>query len=267
MLKKLKIYSFNLLYFKRDYSNNTKINIKNITTPFYISTDTADRYIIIKEVDRKTINYKGCSVLISQPNGKEKWLTIPFIVYTKDFSQFIKKLQQEANTIKLLKEFPEYTKHYEYRIVRKDINNIKKRDYLKEKFWKYMTPLYDPMNSWALKHYNMILKDLNCNITMKTIDSIQNRTAIYMFMNKINRKFYIGKATCIQSRLKTYSNLDKVKNLQKSKIYREMDKFGLNNFTFSILEYCTKADLNTREQLYINAFKPQYNIRKRVSKL
>jgi group I intron endonuclease len=102
---------------------------------------------------------------------------------------------------------------------------------------------------------------------MKFADTIYNKTAIYMFINKINKKFYIGKASCLQDRLKTYHNITKIKDYSKSKIYRDMVNFGLNNFSFTILEYCSIADLNTREQLYINAFKPQYNIRKRVSKL
>ena len=102
---------------------------------------------------------------------------------------------------------------------------------------------------------------------MTRIDAIKDKTAIYMFINRINKKFYIGKATCLQTRLKAYFEPEKIKNYQNSKIYREMVKFGLSNFSFTILEYCSKADLNTREQLYINAFKPQYNIRKIVSKL
>lgn len=118
-----------------------------------------------------------------------------------------------------------------------------------------------------LKQYDKDLIGLNDNVTMKFADAIYNKTAIYMFINKINKKFYIGKASCLQDRLKTYNNINKIKDYSKSKIYRDMIKFGLNNFSFTILEYCTKADLNTREQLYINAFKPQYNIRKRVYKL
>jgi group I intron endonuclease len=118
-----------------------------------------------------------------------------------------------------------------------------------------------------LNEYDRDLKGLNDNVTMKFADAIYNRTAIYMFINKINKKFYIGKASCLQVRLKTYQNVHKLKDLHKSKIYRDMLKFGLNNFSFTILEYCSKADLSSREQLYINAFKPSYNIRKRVSKL
>jgi hypothetical protein len=66
MLKKLKMLK--KLNFKRDYTdypcnNNNKINI-NHNTPFYANIDDTNRYIII-DVDRKTLNLKGCYVTIS----------------------------------------------------------------------------------------------------------------------------------------------------------------------------------------------------------
>jgi hypothetical protein len=76
MLKKLKMLKkLNFNAQARDYSdyrcNNNKININYNTyptdqqaTPFYINIDNTNRYII-KDVDRKTLNLKGCYVTIS----------------------------------------------------------------------------------------------------------------------------------------------------------------------------------------------------------
>jgi len=43
-------------------------------------------------------------------------------------------------------------------------------------------------------------------------------------------------------------------------IYRAMLKYGYENFSFEILEYCAKEDCVKRETLYIAHLNPEYNI-------
>lgn len=43
-------------------------------------------------------------------------------------------------------------------------------------------------------------------------------------------------------------------------IYRAMLKYGYENFSFEILEYCAKEDCVKIETLYIANLKPEYNI-------
>lgn len=64
-----------------------------------------------------------------------------------------------------------------------------------------------------------------------------------------------------------YCSYDYLKSHNKSSnIYRALLKFGLQNFSLSILELCDEKDLGHREQHFINLIKPQYNIRKTVAK-
>jgi len=86
-----------------------------------------------------------------------------------------------------------------------------------------------------------------------------------MFENKITKKKYIGKSINLHKRVKNYLDDDYRKN-NPTNINRAITKFKLNNFKFSILEYCNKEELSSREQYYIDKYKPQYNIRKIVCK-
>jgi group I intron endonuclease len=50
-------------------------------------------------------------------------------------------------------------------------------------------------------------------------------------------------------------------------IGRAFKKYGYSNFSFTILEYCEKSDLNAREQYYFDTLNPVYNILKKVGGL
>jgi group I intron endonuclease len=87
-----------------------------------------------------------------------------------------------------------------------------------------------------------------------------------MFTNNVNKKIYIGKTTRLNERIKNYSDSHWLKKSLNSKISRAIIKFGAHNFSFSIIETCSKESLNAKKQFYIDTFKPQYNIRKIVHK-
>lgn len=74
---------------------------------------------------------------------------------------------------------------------------------------------------------------------------------IYKITNKINGKIYIGQSVDIFYRWKAHS-----KCLGKSEypLYNDMEKYGIENFTFEILELCTKENLSDRERYYIEKF-------------
>ena len=74
---------------------------------------------------------------------------------------------------------------------------------------------------------------------------------IYMIQNKVNDKIYIGQAVNIKRRWKKYKkrlsgNHHNNKHLQKS-----WNKYGEDNFEFTILLECEKSDLNMYEEYYI----------------
>jgi group I intron endonuclease len=46
----------------------------------------------------------------------------------------------------------------------------------------------------------------------------------------------------------------------RSMINSALLKYGYSNFTLEILEYCDSSEVVTREQYYLDLFKPEYNI-------
>lgn len=81
---------------------------------------------------------------------------------------------------------------------------------------------------------------------------------IYKFTNKINNKSYIGQSVNIANRVhdhyyRAFYNYPSNKEYEKA-FYRALRKYGKENFIFEILEECSKKELNTREQYWIQYF-------------
>jgi group I intron endonuclease len=56
-------------------------------------------------------------------------------------------------------------------------------------------------------------------------------------------------------------------NKSKSRIYSAILKHGYSNFQLEILEYCTKENVISREQYYIDLLKPEYNLLKKAGSI
>lgn len=75
---------------------------------------------------------------------------------------------------------------------------------------------------------------------------------IYCITNLINNKMYIGQTSRTwQERWKDH--LESARDLNNQRpLYRAMRKYGIENFSFSIIENCPNDKLNEREQYWIN---------------
>lgn len=84
---------------------------------------------------------------------------------------------------------------------------------------------------------------------------------IYKIENNINGKVYIGQSSNILKRWiahkNTYSNPNS-KNYDYP-IYRAIRKYGLENFSFEILEECSVDSLNEREKYWIQYYQSYSN--------
>lgn len=85
---------------------------------------------------------------------------------------------------------------------------------------------------------------------------------IYEITNLINKQVYVGKTiSTVEERWKQH--LRKVKlypNLPfNSKLYAAMKKYGVENFSVSILEKCQNEELNFREKYWIKQKDSYYN--------
>lgn len=92
---------------------------------------------------------------------------------------------------------------------------------------------------------------------------------IYKITNLINNKVYIGQSTNIKERWKAHRSRPFQKNSEQynSLLYRSIRKYGLENFSFEIIEECDKRFLDEREIYWIayyssNNFENGYNLTK-----
>lgn len=89
---------------------------------------------------------------------------------------------------------------------------------------------------------------------------------IYKFENLVNGKKYIGQSVNIERRYKDHIVRAKnnfINNTEyDSSLHKAMRKYGINNFSFEILEECEKIELNEKERYWIahyNSYHKGYN--------
>lgn len=79
-------------------------------------------------------------------------------------------------------------------------------------------------------------------------------TGIYKITCLSNNKCYIGQSVSIKRRITTHKRELRTNTHYNQKLQRAYNKYGQNNFTYEILELCSKEKLNEREQFYIKLF-------------
>lgn len=89
---------------------------------------------------------------------------------------------------------------------------------------------------------------------------MQNKSGVYRIRNILNNDCYIGSAIKLVDRKNThYSALRR--NIHHSIILQNaVNKYGINNFSFELIEYTDKNSLIIKEQHYIDTLLPKYNI-------
>ena len=94
--------------------------------------------------------------------------------------------------------------------------------------------------------------------TMKQqiLDENRKKSGIYRWVNNINGRSYVGSAVNIGLRLSQHFKGDK----SNIPLQNAINKYGLNNFSIHILEYCDKLSLIITEQYYFNLIEQKYNI-------
>jgi group I intron endonuclease len=79
---------------------------------------------------------------------------------------------------------------------------------------------------------------------------------IYKITNKLNNKCYIGQSKDIKRRFYEHKLLHRNETLS---LKRALKKYGVENFSFEVLEETSIEELNEREIYYIAQIKPAYN--------
>lgn len=87
-------------------------------------------------------------------------------------------------------------------------------------------------------------------------------TGIYMFTNKINNKKYVGQSVDCDRRFQEHrraAHPEKYCKTGKERdfntpIHKAFQKYGFDNFSYEILEECSRAALNERERYWIQYY-------------
>lgn len=101
----------------------------------------------------------------------------------------------------------------------------------------------------------------NCGLDKaRLLKENRDRAAVYRLVNKCNNKTYIGSTINCTNRFYKYFNLKHLAE-RRTPIHLALLKYGFENFTLEIFEYCEEGvNPITREQYYFSKLKPEYNI-------
>ena len=103
---------------------------------------------------------------------------------------------------------------------------------------------------WS-EYYQKPLKELSLRVLGE-----KSVSGIYKITNTINGKIYIGRSTNVQDRwVQHIKSALEIGTIAKTQLYKEMKNYGIENFSFELLEKCDKNQLNEKEKYYIALFK------------
>ena len=100
----------------------------------------------------------------------------------------------------------------------------------------------------------------------------KGKSGVYRWIYNVKDKTYIGSSANLTIRFNVYFNKNRLAKGSGSRmaINKAILKYGLNNFSLEIIEYCDKTcarsyaavQLIEREQFYLDTLKSEYNILK-----
>ena len=79
-------------------------------------------------------------------------------------------------------------------------------------------------------------------------------SGIYSIFCTENKKYYVGQAINIETRIKAHINKLKANNHHSPYLQNSFNAYGINCFVFDVLEYCDILELDEKEQIYISKY-------------
>lgn len=83
-----------------------------------------------------------------------------------------------------------------------------------------------------------------------------------MWTNKLNGKKYVGSSVDLRRRLMEYYNANRLMKYNNMPINSALLKHGYQSFSLTILEFCDKDNIMSKEKYYFEIYEPEYNILK-----
>ncbi len=165
----------------------------------------------------------------------------------ENISKSEKAMASIVESNKRLQEIKEKENFYRLNLSEQDLEEI---SHLKdiEKYLRNPEPLNKVI--WKV-YYEKPYTDLIGRIIGHKI-----KTGIYKITNIENQMCYVGQAVDIADRWRQHIKRGLgAEAPTKNKLYPAMQTFGVENFTFEVVEECSKAELNDKEDYWQNYYK------------
>ena len=85
-------------------------------------------------------------------------------------------------------------------------------------------------------------------------------SGVYQIINKITGDCYIGSTIDLEKRKKEHLRESTWKQRPNKPLYKDMKKYGKNNFLFKPIWLCDPTELKKYEQIAIEKYNPKYNV-------
>ena len=253
---------------KLDYEQlNTKNDIRNLKEQINIYTEN------LRQIDETISNSKQrsqeafesyCDILDSAYRNTEKEyseledsLREAYAIAQEKLLAETSEIQRELDKIKATrtaaieaqireKKIKEQQSFYCLKISDADIADIQKLENIKKTLNK---PRVLSMLIWQT-WFQKPLKALAANIL-----GTSTVTGIYKITNIITGECYIGQAADIASRWSEHAKCGLgIDTPAGNKLYKAMQEYGLQSFSWELLEKCDRTELNEKERYYISLY-------------
>lgn len=189
-----------------------------------------------KEYEQKKEKLENeCAVLAQKQSGLESNI--------KDISQ---KLAAAKAAQLREREIEEKEEFYKLTISEQDLADVKRL--LELRFSFRNTNL---MSKLVWSEYFLKITNQLCTRILKDKTVI----GIYKITNLVTKQSYIGQSVDIASRWKQHIKCGLgIDASHTNMLYNSMQKYGVWNFAFELIEQCSKEQLNEREKFYISLY-------------
>lgn len=167
-------------------------------------------------------------------------------IYIADLNQIRHKRAAAIEDAKRQEEMKTQSEFYKLQISREDLDDIYELKQVEKKLSKK-----EVLNKLIYKvYFEKPYTDLIRRVVGKEV-----KTGIYKITNTLNQKVYIGQSVNVAERWKQHiKRALGAEPPTQNKLYPAMQKDGVWNFTFEIVEICEKSQLNEREQYWQQFF-------------
>ena len=167
-------------------------------------------------------------------------------IYIADLNQIRHKRAAAIEDAKRQEEMKTQSEFYKLQISTEDLDDICELKQVEKRLSKK-----EVLNKLIYKvYFEKPYTDLIGRVVGKEV-----KTGIYKITNTLNQKVYIGQAVNIAERWNQHiKRALGAEPLTQNKLYPAMQKDGVWNFTFEIVEVCDKSKLSEREQYWQKFF-------------